>query len=72
MLPWLMIDMAAIRQTYTRREIEGIAHIAGPMNPTDAMTKVGPNGVLNFLMKGRLTVEATQLVKRSDQFRDVE
>nr|AHF58602.1 polyprotein [Chondrus crispus] len=61
----LMIDMAAIRQSYQRREIDGIAHIPGPTNPADAMTKVGQNGVLANLMQGRLTMEPRQWVTRT-------
>ncbi|KHJ31553.1 hypothetical protein EV44_g3894 [Erysiphe necator] len=35
----LMIDIAAIRQAYERREISQVIWIKGKSNPADAMTK---------------------------------
>lgn len=63
----LMIDMAAIRQAYQRRDIDGIARVSGASNPADAMTKVVQNGHLLDLIAGRMTVAATHWVMRSSE-----
>lgn len=62
----LMIDMAAIRQAYQCWDIDGIAHVSGASNPADAMTKIVQSGSLLDLMKGVMTVQATQWVMRSN------
>lgn len=61
-----MIDLAAIRQAYQRREIEGIAHVPGAENPADAMTKVVKSGRLMELMEGKSTAQASQWVVRKE------
>ena len=60
----LMIDMAAIRQAYRRRDIDSVAHVAGSDNPADAMTKIRQSKALMDLMDGRMTVHPTQWVVR--------
>ena len=58
----LMIDMAATRQAYRRREIDGVAHVAGADNPADAMAKNRQSKAVIDLMAGRMTVHPTHWV----------
>lgn len=61
----LMIDLATIRESYGRREIDEIAHIQGENNPADAMTKIVNSNHLLDLMRGRMTVLPEQWVVRA-------
>lgn len=63
----LMIDMAAIRESYGRREMEEIAHIGGSNNPADEMTEIVNSESLRDLMRERMTVGATQWILRRDE-----
>lgn len=63
----LMIDLAALRESYRRREIDSIAHIQGKSNPADALTKITHNVALNCLMDGIATVRVNQWIVRSSE-----
>lgn len=63
----LMIDMAAIRELYRRKEIDGVAHIPGKTNLADVMTKIVQSPELLDLMQGEMTLGATHSVMRGDE-----
>lgn len=61
----LMIDIAALRQAYERREIAEVIWIEGPNNPADSMTKGTPNRALETLLEGTLKINRSAWVERS-------
>lgn len=56
----LMIDIAALRGAYRRKEIDSIAHIQGKSNPSNALIKITHSDALNCLMNGITAVQVTQ------------
>lgn len=60
----LMIDIAAIREAYGKREIEGVAHVLGTNNPADALTKIVHSEALLALIKGSCIPVVSQWVMR--------
>ena len=65
----LMIDIAAVRQAYERREIAEIVWIKGASNPADAMTKsVGCNQTLrDIISTNKYTLDKEAWVERGSK-----
>ncbi|KHJ30667.1 hypothetical protein EV44_g3935 [Erysiphe necator] len=65
----LMIDIAAVRQAYERREITEKVLIKGESNPADAMTKsVGCNQTLcNIISTNKYNLEKEAWVDRGEE-----
>lgn len=64
----LMIDIAAIRQAYERREISQVIWIKGKSNPADAMTKSQTsNHALNEILANKYFIDKEAWVERDDK-----
>lgn len=61
----VMIDMAAIRYSYRKKNITRIAQIVGKNNPADEMTKVVQNTKLRDLMVRMKTLRSVQWIARN-------
>lgn len=55
-----MIEMAAVRDAYQKREIYDICHVPGYTNPADALAKKCKSAFLYALMNGVENVAPAQ------------